>query len=121
MKTTLIFVYNASTGVLDKYLDAIHKIISPKTYSCDLCSLTHNVFSEKTAWKNFRQYASFDSIFMYKDQFINTYSDYSDIDFPVVFTVKEKTMQLLFTADQLGELQNTEDLIASILDKIDAN
>ncbi len=43
---TLQFVYNAQSGKLHALFDIAHKIVSPKTYSCDLCQITHNAFSE---------------------------------------------------------------------------
>ena len=39
MSKEYLFVYNAKSDKLHKYLDFAHKIISPKTYACDLCSL----------------------------------------------------------------------------------
>jgi hypothetical protein len=49
--TQLIFVYNADSGGLNTLFDIAHKVVSPETYSCSLCMLTHGVLSERTAWK----------------------------------------------------------------------
>lgn len=49
----LVFVYNADDGVFSRALDAAHKALSPQTYQCDLCKLTHGTFGEKKRWKEF--------------------------------------------------------------------
>jgi len=61
---TLIFVYNAASDIWSKSLDAAHKIISPSTYACNLCSLTHGNFSEKQVWVLFdkEKLSSFHSV-----------------------------------------------------------
>ena len=41
----LIFVYRANSGPTSLALDFIHKIVSPKTYSCNLCNVTYGNFS----------------------------------------------------------------------------
>ena len=38
----LIFIYNAQKGRLNSLIDYIHKTVSPGTYSCNLCAITHN-------------------------------------------------------------------------------
>ena len=46
MVSKLLFVYNVNSGKLNILFGIVHKIISPSTYTCELCSLTHGVFSE---------------------------------------------------------------------------
>src|SRR4030067_16255 len=52
-KPTLIFVYNADSGFVNTLLDIGHKIVSPQTYACNLCAITHSTFSMRDEWKNF--------------------------------------------------------------------
>ena len=42
-----LFVYNAKSGKVRAALDIVYKIISSSIYSCDLCSLTPDIFNEK--------------------------------------------------------------------------
>ena len=42
----LIFVYNAGSGKLNALFDMAHKIVSPTTYECSLCALTHDAFQD---------------------------------------------------------------------------
>jgi len=52
LQKTIVFIYNAHSDIWNKYIDFAHKIISPSTYACDLCSLTHGNYSEKKFGKN---------------------------------------------------------------------
>ncbi len=53
MKPTVIFVYNADSGLFNALADAAHKIFSPQTYACNLCALTHSNFRMRGEWKEF--------------------------------------------------------------------
>ena len=44
--STLLFVYNAKSGIANVLVDISHKLLSPETYSCNLCVITHNTFIE---------------------------------------------------------------------------
>ncbi|HMY81015.1 MAG TPA: hypothetical protein PK048_04205 [Candidatus Absconditabacterales bacterium] len=49
----LIFIYKAKSDKISKLINFAHKIISPSTYACDLCSLTYGDFSIKREWKEY--------------------------------------------------------------------
>ena len=49
----LIFIYNAKSGIGNAFIDWAHKIISPKTYDCNLCSITYNNLGKEISGKNF--------------------------------------------------------------------
>ncbi|WP_106791472.1 GTPase [Aquimarina sp. Aq78] len=120
MKKTLFFVYNAQSDIWNKYLDSLHKIISPATYSCDLCSLTHGNFSEKKVWKNFRENSDYEFVFMYKDEFLDTYTYLEDKSFnlPIIFQKQEEKINLLFDSEGLSSLNSVEELIEFLKKKI---
>ena len=52
-KKELILVYNANSGFYNMIKDALHKSISPNTYSCNLCGLTFGTIRMKSKWKKF--------------------------------------------------------------------
>lgn len=66
-RPTLIFVYNADGGLFDRLSDAAHKILSPATYPCDLCRITHGWLKERTAWSAFIRDLDADCQFLYRD------------------------------------------------------
>ncbi len=113
LKKALIFVYNAKSDILNKYLDAVHKIVSPTTYSCDLCNLTHGSFSEKQIWKDFREKTSSELVFMYKDEFLGAYSDLNieNLTFPLVFKKENSVIEILFDSKVVTSLSSVKDLI----------
>jgi len=114
---TFVFVYNATSDIWNKTLDAAHKIISPSTYACDLCSLTHGNFSEKQVWKDFREGNKVHMIFMYKNEFLKTLKQ-ENYSFPIIFEKKENELVVLFDKEKLSELQSVEELIENLQLKI---
>ncbi len=70
---SLIFVYNANSGFINLSLDIAHKIISPKTYQCNLCTLTHDTFKQKSLWKQFSANTNLHITFYHKDEFKKNY------------------------------------------------
>ena len=49
---TLVFVYNADSGVFNALADAAHKIFSPRTYACNLCALACPENCIEVGWEN---------------------------------------------------------------------
>ncbi len=74
MQTHLVFVYNADSGLFNTVSDIAHKILSPGTYSCQLCSLTHGYFSIREEWVGFLQELNADCTFLHRDEFKKLYS-----------------------------------------------
>jgi hypothetical protein len=65
---TLLFVYNADSGLFNTVTDIAHKIFSPQTYQCDLCALTHGYFSVREAWQGFIEALEVPCEFIHRDQ-----------------------------------------------------
>lgn len=73
---TLLFVYNADSGLFNTATDIAHKIFSPETYQCDLCALTYGYFEIRSEWKEFIEGLAVNSEFLHRDQIAN----YPEID-----------------------------------------
>jgi hypothetical protein len=110
----LIFVYNADSGALSALLDVGHKIVSPGTYKCDLCALTHGTFSERKAWKRFRESTSLNLTFLHKDEFEERFED--RFSYPVVLKQEETLAPFISTAE-LNAMSNPEELIGLITER----
>jgi hypothetical protein len=65
----IIFVYNANSGKGKAILDSLHKMISPSTYDCNLCALTHGSFGPKKEWNNFLSRIDASLEFYHKDEY----------------------------------------------------
>ena len=106
---TLLFVYNARSGTLNALLEGIHKIVSPSTYSCKLCTLTHGAFQERELWKAFRQSTALNMEFYHRDEFLQNYmAERNDQwEFPVILTKTETGLNVFLSKEEL-EILNTE-------------
>lgn len=112
----LIFVYNADSGGLNTLFDIAHKVVSPETYSCNLCMLTHGVLSERMAWKNFRKSSQMPLTFLHRDEFE---ARYSPLDaYPVVLREENQRLETVLTADALNELSTVDQLIEVLLQQM---
>ncbi len=111
----LIFVYNAKSGAVNGLIDIGHKIISPQTYSCSLCALTHGNFSEKKEWKNIRENSGIEMEFLHKDEFLETYK--LEAELPAVF-ISDCSVKQLISAKELNNLSSLNSLIELVNNKI---
>jgi hypothetical protein len=114
----LIFIYNADSGPINTLLDIGHKILSPSTYQCNLCKLSHDTFSEKEAWRKFRKRSEVEMIFLHRDEFEKTYD--MKYEYPII--LKQNTnLGLFLSKTSIDSYQNTNQLIQAIENKIDGN
>jgi len=112
LNKTLLFVYNAQSDLWNKSLDIAHKIISPTTYNCDLCALTHGNFSERKVWTTFKNSTDFQFAFMYKDEFLKQYGEGLGIEFPVILNISQQERpEVVVDAIRLRQLSSVEQLI----------
>ncbi|TVQ90324.1 MAG: hypothetical protein EA400_06390 [Chromatiaceae bacterium] len=66
---TLIFVYNADSGLFNVLADAAHKVLAPDSYRCHLCKVTYGWFSERRAWRDFIAGLGARCSFLHRDEF----------------------------------------------------
>ena len=81
----LLFVYNADTGLFNTVTDIAHKLLSPSTYSCNLCALTHGTFQVREEWVNFLETLEADCEFLHRDEFVKAHPGRADVPLPAVF------------------------------------
>jgi hypothetical protein len=106
MNTTLLFVYNADSGLFNTVSDIAHKVLSPSTYSCNLCALTHGHFKVREEWVGFLENLDAECEFLHRDEFEKAYGK-KDLAFPVIFRKTDADIELF--ADD-GEINACEDL-----------
>jgi len=120
MNEKLLFIYNANSGIINGYLDALHKLVSPKTYSCNLCEITYGVFTENKTWKKFRTSGNFPMKFIHLDEFKKQYASKfgSKFTFPIVLLENKGELELFISTNELNGLKNAEGLIEMISDRL---
>ena len=93
-KDELILVYNANSGFYNMIKDALHKSISPSTYSCNLCALTFGSIRMKSNWKRFIDNLKIPSKFYHRDEFFEMLKTHphkiADHKFPAVYLHKKE-------------------------------
>ncbi len=115
----LIFVYNANSGKLNALFDIAHKALSPATYPCDLCSLTHDTFSEKASWKRFREETDLDLDILHKDEFEQRETG-GPFDYPVILKAGDDGLSIFMSRDEIARLADVDALILAIRERIDS-
>ncbi|EAQ38023.1 hypothetical protein MED134_12671 [Dokdonia sp. MED134] len=113
---SLLFIYNANSGAINGILDTAHKLVSPETYQCELCDLTHGAFTEKKEWLRFRESVKTPMQFLYKDEFLKRYKSkwLPQYDFPVVLAAIDSGLEVAISKERLTELQTPEALIEEV-------
>ncbi len=109
----LVFVYNADSGVFNLLADIAHKALSPDTYQCQLCKLTHGLFKVRQSWLDYLSHQSIDMRFLHRDEFIQQTGRSTD-RFPAVFIEREGEFECLIDAEQIASLDTPEALMRVI-------
>lgn len=110
---TLIFVYNADNGYFNRLVDAAHKIVSPATYACHLCALTHGAFAARREWLGYLRSLPYPQEFLHADQFRSRFGRL-DYGLPAVLLRNANTINLLISAESInkcGSLTELQSLI----------
>ena len=105
----LIFVYNAKSDRVSKMLDFAHKIVSPKTYACDLCSLTHGNFKEKDEWSAFMDKIDTEIDFHHIEDFEQKY--HIKGDYPIIYVYRQSKLSVMLDKAQISQFKSVNELI----------
>ncbi len=114
MNNKVVFVYNANSGVKNIILDSVHKLVSPQTYKCNLCAITHGLFSAKKEWKSFVDEHKDQLVFLHKDEFENLYKSkfhQYKLSYPIVLLMQQDFTEILITPQELNKLKTLPQLI----------
>ncbi|MCH7546827.1 MAG: hypothetical protein IID30_10550 [Planctomycetes bacterium] len=120
MKRTLLFVYNADRGMFNTLSDMAHKVFSPRTYSCNLCALTHSTFSMRGEWKEFIESLGVELEFLHRDEF-RKIEGASEEELPAIFSKQDEKMEILADAASINAcktMDELKDLIRERLERI---
>ena len=116
----LIFVYNADSGVANALLDSVHKVVSPSTYSCNLCNITYGVISEKKEWKEFRESSNIEMVFLHKDEFLKQYRSkwLPKYEFPIILSKEKEGFEIYITSEVINKLEDSKALIQELIKRL---
>lgn len=112
---SLLFVYNADSGLFSTMADIGHKIFSPETYECALCALTHGYFKERAQWRTFVEGLACDCEFLHRDEFRRRHPD-EQTALPAVFILRGGRPECCLDAAKLRALTDLDALQSAIRD-----
>ncbi|MBI5178066.1 MAG: hypothetical protein HZA04_02250 [Nitrospinae bacterium] len=118
MGKKLVFVYNAGSGLFEKATDFAHKIISPRTYSCNLCLIAYGNFGIKREWANFLKTLPLETAFFHKDAFQKEYPGISDGPFPAIFLDSGDGLREVISAEEINAQTDLAGLIGLVRRKL---
>jgi len=115
---TLLFVYNADSGLISAFADGISKIISPKTYQCRLCSLTFGTALMKMPWKEFIDSLGVPVEFLHRDEFMEKY-EYEGARFPSAYMKRGDKLTVFISQKEMDALESMNELIDLVRRRLD--
>ncbi|MDQ7063826.1 MAG: hypothetical protein Q9P90_06225 [candidate division KSB1 bacterium] len=113
-KPTLVFVYNADGGLFNQLTDLAHKLFSPKTYSCNLCALTHSAAGMRNEWKTFISELDLPLEFLHRKEWRRQYGERND-RLPAIYWRQNGQLHLCIGADAINACRSVEELKQLIL------
>ena len=113
----IIFVYNAESGKLNALIDSLHKIVSPSTYNCNLCAITHTPFGMKKQWARFIEETHLPVEFLHRDEFQKQHQTI-DTPLPAIFINTNQRFEKFISSDEINHCSNLTELEKLIKTKI---
>jgi len=114
----LVFVYNADRGLFNMMADISHKVLSPSTYPCNLCGLTHGAFSMRKEWRDFLAKIKPPLTFLHRDEFRKEFKLEDDLPAIYIKDLRTEELRPFIDATTLKTLTGLEDLKHMISDKL---
>ena len=108
----ILFVYNAKSGGLNSLLDFGHKVISPSTYQCKLCMLTHSSIGERKEWQQFKASINVTMEFHHIDEFEKKYN--SAFEYPIILKINNSKLEPLINHETINQTNDLAELIGKI-------
>lgn len=115
---TLLFVYNADSGLFSTLADIAHKVFSPETYACNLCALTHAPLGMRKEWKTFLDGLGLPLEFLHRDEFQQHYG-LKDVALPAIFAKRpQERLEPLVDARTINEARSIDELKRVLAERI---
>lgn len=114
----LLFVYNADSGLIAALFDSAHKLLSPSTYDCQLCALTHGLTGPREQWSAFLKTLDVPMEFLHREEFRRRHPQLAASNtLPAIFREHDGTLNLLLDGTVLRGMANLDTLIEFLRDR----
>lgn len=116
-ETSLIFVYNADSGLVNSMKDIFTRVVRPSAYPCRLCGLTYGAFGMKSKWRKFIDNIGIPVEFLHRDEFLERY-DIDQLEFPSIYLQKGKRVELFISKNAVNSINTLEALMDLVESKV---
>ena len=116
---TLVFVYNADSGLLNVLVDGAHRVVSRKTYPCRLCAITYSFEGMRREWKQFVANLGRPVEFLHRDELKERHG-IEGIPLPAVFLREGGELTQWIDAEAINQCKSLDDLRSLITRKLKA-
>jgi hypothetical protein len=113
-KASLVFVYNAEAGLFHALADTAHKLLSPDTYACALCAVTHGLTGEKRSWRTYLDGLGRPLRFYHRADFHAAHPEGTNEPLPAVFLDGGDGLLLLLSDAEIAATGDLGALIAAL-------
>jgi hypothetical protein len=117
MQPTLVFVYNADSGLFNTLTDIAHKVFAPETYSCNLCAITYGTFGMRAEWKTYLESLPANFAFLHRDELADRYPGL-EAELPAIFLQEAERLVPWITAAEINACTSIEELQRLISGKL---
>ena len=117
MPTKLVFVYNADSGLFNTVADIAHKVLSPKTYPCQLCALTHSLFSVRDEWTGFLEKLNAECEFLHRDEFEKRHG-INGAALPTIFSKEDNKLTVFMSRYEINRCEDLTTLKRALQEKL---
>mgnify|MGYP006139450639 FL=1 len=117
----LIFIYNTKSGLVNEMIDFAHKIVSSKTYDCNLCAISYNTFTKKKRWSDYINSLPIKSVFTYKDKVSSLDKELSNLEFPTIIFRNGVELNEIISRNEINNINNINQLISLLNERLDEN
>ncbi len=109
-----IFVYNSDGTIGSLIKDTAHKLVSPKTYPCNLCRITYPGVSMQEDWEKFIKSLPHAVVFLHRDEFWKMYPSLKNVELPAAFVGSASGLNLLIPHSEINKAENVGELIETV-------
>jgi hypothetical protein len=117
VETSLVFVYNADSGLFNTLSDVAHKMFAPQTYSCNLCALTHSTFGMRREWREFLESLDARLEFLHADELRSRYG-LTNLALPSILRNRGAALEELVDAAAIKSCRTMDELKQAITSRL---
>lgn len=116
---SLLFVYNAESGLANALVDTGRRIFRPKEYACALCQITYGPFGMKNDWKKFISELPYEVSFLHKDELAEKFKK-MDLDYPCLVLEDSDDIKIIINGTEFRKIKDLDTLQKKVVEGLSA-